>query len=233
MESNTLDDSLDALQDKNVCAFMFEPIQGEAGVIIPSKGYIKGVRDLCTEYNVLMIVDEVQTGLGRTGEMLCCNHENVKPDIVVLGKALSGGCLPVSAVLSRKDIMDVIEPGTHGSTYGGNPLACAVAIASLKVIVDNHLCENSKQLEHITHEELSKLSKSVVRQFRGKGLMSAIDIHEGFDAFDICLKLRNHGILAKPTHKSTIRLCPPLVISADQLRQAHGIIADVFNNLEK
>lgn len=216
------------LQDPTVAAFMVEPIQGEAGVIIPDDGYLKKVRELCTKYNVLWIADEVQTGLGRTGKMLAVEHEGVKPDILILGKALSGGVLPVSAVLANNNIMDVIKPGTHGSTYGGNPLACAVATEAIKVLLDEKLCENAERLSGVFREELEKIPKSKVVTIRGRGLMFAIDVHESIPAYEFCLRLKEAGMLAKQTHGQTIRLAPPLVITEEQLRQGAQIIQKVF-----
>ena len=221
-----------AIKDPNTAAFMVEPIQGEAGVIVPTEGYLKGVRDLCTKYNVLFIADEVQTGLARTGKMLACDHEGVKPDILVLGKALSGGILPVSAVLASNEIMLTIKPGEHGSTYGGNPLACAVAMEALKVLKDEKLAENAEALGVIFREEMTKLQNStdIVTAVRGKGLFNAIVIKEknGKTAWDVCLKFAEEGLLAKPTHGDTIRFAPPLVITKDQLLEGINIIKNVI-----
>ncbi|XP_045446078.1 ornithine aminotransferase, mitochondrial [Melitaea cinxia] len=216
------------LKDPTVAAFMVEPIQGEAGVIIPDDGYLKKVRELCTKYNVLWIADEVQTGLGRTGKLLAVEHEGVKPDILILGKALSGGVLPVSAVLANNNVMDVIKPGTHGSTYGGNPLACAVATEAIKVLLDEKLCENAERLSGVFREELQKIPKSKVVTIRGRGLMFAIDVHDSIPAYEACLRLKEAGMLAKQTHGQTIRLAPPLVITEEQLRQGAQIIQKVF-----
>jgi len=221
-----------AIKDPNTAAFMVEPIQGEAGVIVPTEGYLKGVRNLCTKYNVLFIADEVQTGLARTGKMLACDHEGVKPDILVLGKALSGGILPVSAVLASNEIMLTIKPGEHGSTYGGNPLACAVAMEALKVLKDEKLAENAEALGVIFREEMEKLQNStdIVTAVRGKGLFNAIVIKEknGKTAWDVCLKFAEEGLLAKPTHGDTIRFAPPLVITKDQLLEGIEIIKNVI-----
>jgi ornithine--oxo-acid transaminase len=221
-----------AIKDPNTAAFMVEPIQGEAGVIVPTEGYLKGVRNLCTKYNVLFIADEVQTGLARTGKMLACDHEGVKPDILVLGKALSGGILPVSAVLASNEIMLTIKPGEHGSTYGGNPLACAVAMEALKVLKDEKLAENSEALGIIFREEMNKLKNStdIVTAVRGKGLFNAIVIKEknGKTAWDVCIKFAEAGLLAKPTHGDTIRFAPPLVITKDQLLEGVDIIKSVI-----
>jgi len=213
------------LQDPNVCAFMFEPIQGEAGVVVPDQGYLTKVRELCTKYNVLMIADEVQTGLARTGRRLAVDHENVKPDIVVLGKALSGGVLPVSAVLANDDVMLTIKPGEHGSTFGGFPLACKVAMEALKVLEEEKLADNAERLGHKLRTELAKLPKDIVSVVRGKGLLDAIVINVGHDAWDVCLALRDRGLLAKPTHGDIIRFAPPLVITEEQLDECIDIIS--------
>nr|CDO39388.1 ornithine-delta-transaminase [Blattella germanica] len=214
----------EALKDPTVCAFMVEPIQGEAGVVVPHDGYLKGVRELCDKYNVLWIADEVQTGLGRTGKMLAVDHENVKPDILVLGKALSGGVMPVSAALANDDVMLCIKPGEHGSTYGGNPLGCKVAMAALEVLEEENLAQNAEKLGAILRSELSKLPKDKVSIVRGKGLLNAIVINKEFDAWEVCIKLMENGLLAKPTHGDIIRLAPPLVINEDQLRDSVEII---------
>ncbi|TMW50668.1 hypothetical protein DOY81_004236 [Sarcophaga bullata] len=213
-----------ALQDPNVCAFMVEPIQGEAGVVVPDEGYLKKVRELCTKYNVLWIADEVQTGLARTGRMLAVDHEDVKPDILILGKALSGGMYPVSAVLSNDDIMLCIKPGEHGSTYGGNPLGCKVAMAALDVLLEEKLAENADKMGALLRKELATLPKDVVSVVRGKGLLNAIVINSKHDAWDVCLKLKDNGLLAKPTHGDIIRFAPPLVINEAQLMESVDII---------
>ena len=215
-----------ALQDKNVAGFMFEPIQGEAGVVVPTDGYFTGIRNLCSEYNVLMIADEIQTGLARTGKMLACDHENVRPDILILGKALSGGVLPVSAVLCDDEIMMTIKPGEHGSTYGGNPLACAVAIASLKVLKDENLAANAAVMGELFRSELSKINSPFIETIRGKGLLNAIVIkHQNSEAaWELCLALKENGLLAKPTHGDKIRFAPPLLITKDQILECVGII---------
>jgi ornithine--oxo-acid transaminase len=215
-----------ALQDKNVAAFMAEPIQGEAGVVIPADGYLKGVRELCTEYNVLFIADEIQTGLARTGKMLACDHENVRPDILILGKALSGGVLPVSAVLADDDVMMNIKPGEHGSTYGGNPLACAVAITALTVLKEEKMAENAATMGELLRSELTKLQSPLITTIRGKGLLNAIVIeHANPDAaWDICLALKENGLLAKPTHGDKIRFAPPLLINKEQILECVGMI---------
>ncbi|MAR39356.1 MAG: ornithine--oxo-acid transaminase [Flavobacteriales bacterium] len=223
-------DDLEALEnelkDPNVAAFMVEPIQGEAGVIVPSEGYLSGVRKLCTKYNVLFIADEVQTGIARTGKMLATDYEDARPDILILGKALSGGVFPVSAVLADDNIMMCIKPGEHGSTYGGNPLANKVAIAALEVVKNEHLAENSERLGKIFRRELEKIDSDMITLVRGKGLLNAIVIKpkNGKEAWDVCLKLRDNGLLAKPTHGDIIRFAPPLVITEDQLMDCIDII---------
>ncbi|MCC6251846.1 MAG: ornithine--oxo-acid transaminase [Bacteroidia bacterium] len=223
-----------ALQDKDVCAFMFEPIQGEAGVVVPHDGYIAGVRELCSKYNVLMIADEVQTGLCRTGKMLACDHENVKPDILILGKALSGGVFPVSAVLCNDNVMLTIKPGEHGSTFGGNPLACKVAMAALKVLKDENLAERAEYLGNILRKELRAIKGNVITTVRGKGLLNAIVINEkeGKNAWDICIDLMKNGLLAKPTHGNIIRFAPPLVMTEEELRDCIEIIKKTILSFE-
>lgn len=215
-----------ALQDKNVAAFMVEPIQGEAGVVIPDDGYLRKVRALCTHYNVLLIADEIQTGLARTGKMLACDHEQVRPDILILGKALSGGVLPVSAVLADDPIMLNIKPGEHGSTYGGNPLACAVAMTALTVLKEENMAENADKMGALLRDELAALQSPLIKTIRGKGLLNAIVInHTNPDAaWDICLTLKENGLLAKPTHGDKIRFAPPLVINEAQVKEAAAII---------
>jgi ornithine--oxo-acid transaminase len=216
----------EAFQDENVAAFMVEPIQGEAGVVIPAEGYLKGVRQLCDEYNVLFIADEIQTGLCRTGKMLACDHESVRPDILILGKALSGGVLPVSAVLADDDIMLNISPGEHGSTYGGNPLACRVAMAALQVLKDEELAENAAAMGLLFRQELEKLQSPIISEIRGKGLLNAIVInHPNTDAaLQLCLELMKNGLLAKPTHGDKIRFAPPLTITRKQILACVAII---------
>jgi len=212
------------LKDPTVCAFMVEPIQGEAGVVVPNDGYLREVRQLCTKYNVLFIADEVQTGLARTGRMLACDHENVRPDILILGKALSGGVYPVSAVLCDDHIMMTIKPGEHGSTYGGNPLGCKVALAALKVLIKENLAENAEKMGQKLRRELQKLPKDIVSIVRGKGLLNAVVINKKYDAWEVCLKLKENGLLAKPTHGDIIRFAPPLVINEEQLDDCINII---------
>jgi ornithine--oxo-acid transaminase len=215
-----------ALQDSNVAAFMVEPIQGEAGVVLPDDGYLKGVRALCDKYNVLFIADEIQTGLARTGNMLACDHEGVRPDILILGKALSGGTMPVSAVLADDVVMMNIHPGEHGSTYGGNPLACAVAMKSLAVLKEEGMAENAEAMGQILRSELQKLQSPYITTIRGRGLLNAIVIqHPNPDAsWDFCLALMENGLLAKPTHGDKIRFAPPLIINKDQILEAVEII---------
>ena len=224
-----------ALQDKNVAAFMAEPIQGEAGVVVPAEGFLTKVKALCEKYNVLFIADEVQTGIARTGKMMACDHEQVKPDILVLGKALSGGTMPVSAVLTRDEIMLCIKPGEHGSTFGGNPLACAVAMASLQVVVDEKLADNAAAMGEIFRSELRNLNHPIIELVRGKGLLNAMVIKtneetehnwntDGELAWNLCLKMRDNGLLAKPTHGNIIRFAPPLVINETQIKEAVNII---------
>lgn len=220
-------------REPNIAGFMFEPIQGEAGVVVPHDGYIKGVRALCTKYNVLMIADEVQTGLARTGKMLACDHEGVKPDILVLGKALSGGTLPVSAALANDDVMMNIKPGEHGSTYGGNPLACAVAMEALQVLKDEKLAENAERLGIRFRAAMEKLIQKtkLVQLVRGKGLLNAIvinDSEESNTAWNICMELAKNGLLAKPTHGNIIRFAPPLVMTEAQLDECIAIIENTI-----
>ena len=224
-----------ALQDPNVAAFMVEPIQGEAGVVIPTDGYLKGVRDLCTKYNVLFIADEIQTGLARTGTLLACDHENVRPDILILGKALSGGTIPVAAVLADDIVMLQIKPGEHGSTYGGNPLACAVAMKALEVLKSENMVENSFKMGAILRTELAKLNSPFIASIRGRGLLNAIVIqHENPEAaWDLCLYLKELGILAKPTHGDKIRFAPPLIITEAQIKEAVQLIGKGLEQLAK
>jgi ornithine--oxo-acid transaminase len=215
-----------AFQDKNVAAYMVEPIQGEAGVVLPDEGYLKGVRQLCDEYNVLFIADEIQTGLCRTGKMLACDHEDVRPDILILGKALSGGVLPVSAVLADDEIMLNIKAGEHGSTYGGNPLACKVAMVALQVLKDEHMAENAELMGQVMRDELAKVASPFICDIRGKGLLNAIQIkHDDKEAaWNLCIELKNNGMLAKPTHGDKIRFAPPLIITREQILECVDII---------
>lgn len=215
-----------AFQDSNVAAYMVEPIQGEAGVVIPHDGYLKGIRELCYEYNILFIADEIQTGLCRTGKMLACDHENVRPDILILGKALSGGVLPISAVLADDEVMLTIRPGEHGSTYGGNPLACKVAMAALQVLKDENLAQNAEEMGKFLRKELEEIQSPLIKNIRGKGLLNAIVInHSNPDAALIfCLDLMKNGLLAKPTHGDKIRFAPPLTISKEQIIECIAVI---------
>ena len=234
---NNLDALENELKDKNVAAFMVEPIQGEAGVIVPDDGYLAGVRKLCTKYNVLYIADEVQTGIARTGRMLASDYEDARPDILILGKALSGGVLPISAVLADDDIMLCIKPGEHGSTFGGNPLACKVAQSALEVVIEEDLAKNAAELGEVFRSELSKrlIDNKLVKLIRGKGLLNAIVINDTEDsstAWDICLALRDNGLLAKPTHGNIIRFAPPLVINKKQLLFCVDIIVNTLNTFE-
>jgi ornithine--oxo-acid transaminase len=223
------------LEDPNVAGFLVEPIQGEAGVYVPDDGYLKQAYELCKAKNVLFIADEVQTGLARTGKMLACDHEGVRPDVLILGKALSGGMYPVSAVLCDNDIMLCIKPGEHGSTYGGNPLAARVAIAALEVLKEEKLAENSEKLGKIFRDEMQKLvgKYEMVQLVRGKGLLNAVVIKptNGIKAWDVCLAMKENGLLAKPTHEHIIRFAPPLVINETQLREAIAIITKTIAQL--
>ena len=223
------------LKDPNVCAFMVEPIQGEAGVVVPDEGYLAGVRRLCTEYNVLFIADEVQTGIARTGRLLATDYEDARPDLLVLGKALSGGVFPVSAVLADNDVMMCLKPGEHGSTFGGNPLACAVAQAALEVVLEEELAENAYKLGMRFREAMQKLveSTNLVTAVRGKGLLNAIVINDSPDsstAWDLCVALKANGLLAKPTHGNIIRFAPPLVMTAEELESCIEIISNTIRN---
>lgn len=222
------------LADKNVAAFLVEPIQGEAGVMVPDEGYLTTCHELCKKNNVLFMADEVQTGVARTGRLLACQHENVRPDVLILGKALSGGLYPVSAVLADDDIMLTIKPGQHGSTFGGNPIAANVAIAALDVVRDEKLAENAERLGKLLRRELSNIQSDMITVVRGKGLLNAIVIKEknGKDAWDVCLKLAEHGLLAKPTHGDIIRFAPPLVITEEQLMDCVSIIKKTIASFE-
>jgi len=215
-----------ALEDPNVAGFLVEPIQGEAGVYVPQDGYLKKAYDLCKAKNVLFIADEVQTGIARTGKLLACDHEGVRPDVLILGKALSGGVFPISAVLADNDIMMVIKPGQHGSTFGGNPIAAKVAVAALQVVTDEKLAERAEKLGKIFRAEMEAVKTDMIELVRGKGLLNAIIIKpkNGKEAWDVCVKMAENGLLAKPTHQHIIRFAPPLVISEEQLREAIEII---------
>lgn len=214
------------LENPNTAGFLVEPIQAEAGVYVPGDGYLKKAAELCKKYNVLFVADEVQTGLCRTGKMLACDHEGVRPDILVLGKAISGGMCPVSCVLADDEIMLTIKPGEHGSTYGGNPIAARVSIAAMKVLIDEKLAENATRIGKIFRDEMKAFNSSLIEVVRGKGLLNAIQIRpmEGKKAWDLCLVMKENGILAKPTHEHTIRFTPPLIITEAQMREAIGLI---------
>ena len=234
---NDIESLKDSLKDQNVVAFMVEPIQGEAGVVVPDDDYLKKAYDLCKESNVLFIADEVQTGIGRTGKMLCCEHHGFKPDILILGKALSGGVFPVSAILASDEVMLTIKPGEHGSTFGGNPVACEVAMAALNVIRDEKLAENADKMGVIFREKLqSYINESkIVEEIRGKGLLNAIIINDEEDsdiAWNICLKMAQNGLLAKPTHGNIIRFAPPLIINEEQLKDCIDIIISSLKDFE-
>ena len=220
----------EALKDKTVVGFLVEPVQGEAGVVVPDEGYLKTAFEMCKAANVLFIADEIQTGIARTGKMLACDHENVRPDILILGKALSGGMYPVSAILADDEIMLCVKPGQHGSTYGGNPLGAKVAIAALKVVIDEKLAENSEVLGEILRKELRAIKSDMITTVRGKGLFNAIVIKEknGKTAWDVCIKLAENGLLAKPTHGDIIRFAPPLVITKEQILDCARIIKETI-----
>jgi ornithine--oxo-acid transaminase len=222
-----------ALQDKNAAGFLVEPIQGEAGVVVPDEGYLKKAKQYCEDANALFIGDEIQTGLGRTGKMLACDHETVRPDILILGKALSGGTMPVSAILADDEIMLTIKPGEHGSTYGGNPLACKVAIAALTVLKEEKMIENAEAMGKLLREGISNISSTHITLTRGKGLLNAIVIkHQNPDAaWDLCMALKENGLLAKPTHGDKIRLAPPLVINQKQVEDCIQIIGRSLSTL--
>lgn len=223
---NNIDALAEALQNKNVAAFMVEPIQGEAGVIVPDEGYLKAAYDLCKRHNVLFIADEIQTGLCRTGKLLASDYDNVRPDILMLGKALSGGVMPISAVLCDNSIMETIKPGEHGSTFGGNPLACVVAVAALSVLRDQNLAANAHAMGVIFRSELEKINSPFISIVRGKGLLNAIEVtHQNPNAaWDFCMVLKENGLLAKPTHGNKIRFAPPLIITRDQILESIAII---------
>jgi ornithine--oxo-acid transaminase len=223
-----------ALADTDVAGFLVEPIQGEAGVFVPDAGYLAKAYELCKKNNVLFIADEVQTGIARTGKLLACDHENVRPDILILGKALSGGSMPVSAVLADNEIMLTIKPGEHGSTFGGNPIAARVAIAALEVVKEENLAEKAEYLGKIFREELGNMKSEMIELVRGKGLLNAVVIRpkNGFEAWDVCVKMKDMGLLAKPTHGNIIRFAPPLIISEQQLREAIAIIKEAILSFE-
>ncbi|MEW6508469.1 MAG: ornithine--oxo-acid transaminase [Bacteroidota bacterium] len=231
---NDLNELEKALKDSNVAGFLVEPIQGEAGVVVPDSGYLSTAYKMCKEKNVLFIADEIQTGLCRTGKLLACDHEKVRPDIVILGKALSGGTMPISAVLADDDIMLVIKPGEHGSTFGGNPLASKIAVAALEVLKEEKLDENAEKLGKLFREEVGKIKSDMNELVRGKGLLNAIVIKpkNGKEAWDVCLKMKENGLLAKPTHQHIIRFAPPLVINEAQIKEAVSIIEKSIKEIE-
>ena len=231
-DTKALEEALDQYGEE-VCAFIAEPIQGEAGVFVPNDGYLKTCFDLCHQHNVLFIADEVQTGIARTGKMLCSEHDGIRPDIVILGKALGGGVLPVSACLADDDIMLNIKPGEHGSTFGGFPLAARVAVEALKVVKDEHLVENAEKMGRIFREEVKKIDSPFIEQVRGRGLLNAIVTKpvKGKTAWDICIRMMEKGLLAKPTHDHIIRFAPPLTINEEELRVAIGIIKETFDEM--
>lgn len=223
----------EALKDNTIVGFLVEPIQGEAGVFVPNEGYLKTASEICKAANVLFMADEIQTGIARTGKMLACDHEQVKADILILGKALSGGMYPVSAVLTNDDVMMCIKPGQHGSTYGGNPLGCKVAITAMQVVLDEKLAENAQELGEILRNELRQIQSDRITTVRGKGLLNAIVIKEkdGISAWEVCLKLAENGLLAKPTHGDIIRFAPPLVITKEQILECAAIIKKTIEAL--
>ena len=231
---NDLDQLEKELKDPNVAGFLVEPIQAEAGVYVPEDGYLEKAAALCKKHNVLFVADEVQTGVGRTGKMLACDHENVRPDILILGKAISGGMYPVSCVLADDEIMMTIKPGEHGSTYGGNPIAGKVAMAAIDVILDEELVENSNKMGEIFRREMLSIDSKMIELVRGKGLLNAVAIKptNGKSAWDVCLALKENGLIAKPTHEHIIRFTPPLVITEEQLMEAIEIIKKTFKEFE-
>lgn len=231
---NNIDALEKELKNPNVAGFLIEPIQGEAGVFVPDEGYLKKASDLCRQNNVLFIADEVQTGIARTGKLLACDHEGVRPDILILGKALSGGVLPVSAVLADDDIMLTIKPGEHGSTFGGNPVAAKVAIAALEVVKEEKLAENAERLGEIFRNEFRNIESEMIKIVRGKGLLNAVVIAPkgGKEAWDVCLAMKEYGVIAKPTHGDIIRFAPPLTITEEQLRDAMERIKKAFREFE-
>lgn len=236
IEYNNLEQLEKELQDPNTCGFIFEPIQGEAGIITPSENYITDAYKLCKKYNVLFIADEIQTGLGRTGKLLCCDYSNVKPDVVLLGKALSGGFYPISAILANNDIMLVFKPGEHGSTYGGNPLACQICVAALNVIMKEKLCENAATLGNYFLQRLRSELKDckIVKEIRGKGLLCGMELDNKLvDVFDVSLRLKERGLLAKAVHDKTIRFAPPLIIKKEDIGICADIIIEVTREFEK
>jgi ornithine--oxo-acid transaminase len=222
-------DALRAAITPNTAAFLFEPLQGEGGVVVPPAGYLRAVRDICTQHNVLMLADEIQTGLGRTGRLFACDHEGVKPDVMILGKALSGGAYPVSVVLASREVLGVFKPGDHGSTYGGNPLGCAVARTALKVLVEEGMIENAARMGDYFQERLVEINSPHVKEVRGKGLLIGVELHpQAGGARRFCEALQGRGVLAKETHTHVIRFAPPLIITRDQVDWMIDCIQDVL-----
>lgn len=230
VQYNDIAELQEAVTDPDVVGFLVEPIQGEAGVVVPDEGYLRACYEVCHEHKVLFMADEIQTGIGRTGKLLACDYEDVHPDILILGKALSGGVTPVSAVLANDEIMLTIAPGEHGSTYGGNPLAASVGLAALEVVNDEHLSENAFAMGELFRHEMAQIDNPMIKQIRGKGLLNAVVTEPKDDktAWDICLALKENGLIAKPTHDHIIRFTPPLVITREQLMEAIGIIKETF-----
>lgn len=230
-DSNALRQVLET--DNDIVGFLVEPIQGEAGVVVPDDGYLKNCFDVCHKHHVLFIADEIQSGIARTGKMLACDYEEVHPDILILGKALSGGVTPVSAVLANDEIMLTIKPGEHGSTYGGNPLACAVGMAALSAVRDEHMCDNAMEMGELFRSEMRKFNHPMIKQVRGKGLLNAVvtEPQNNVHAWDVCLALKDKGLIAKPTHDHIIRFTPPLIITHEQMMDALGIIMQTFSEM--
>lgn len=231
---NNVEALYEALQDPHIVAFLVEPIQGEAGVIVPDPGYLNDCYELCQKANVLFIADEIQTGLGRTGSLLCCDHDSVHPDVLILGKALSGGMFPVSAVLTGNEVMLTIRPGEHGSTFGGSPLAARVAKKAIEVLLEERMAENAVLMGEMFRSEVSRIDTPFIKSVRGKGLMNAVEIlpYKGIDAWEICMRMMHEGILAKPTHEHTIRFTPPLVISSEEMTQVLERLQNVFYKIK-
>lgn len=224
--------ALEAAITSNTAAFLVEPIQGEGGIIVPPAGYLKAVAELCQKHHILLICDEIQTGLGRTGKLLAINHEDVRPDAVLLGKALGGGILPVSLFLARAEVMDVFNPGDHGSTFGGNPLAATVGLTALNVLIEENLPERAEKIGQYFYQQLKALTSPVIKEVRGKGLLIGLEVQKGFSAYDICIKLLKHGIITKDTHSTVIRFAPPLIITEAQIDQAMQAIKEVLAEVE-
>lgn len=231
---NNVEALYEALQDPHIVAFLVEPVQGEAGVIVPDPSYLNDCYALCQKANVLFIADEIQTGLGRTGALLCCDHDSVHPDVLILGKALSGGMFPVSAVLTSNEVMLTIRPGEHGSTFGGSPLAARVAKKAVEVLIEEKMPDNARLMGEMFRNEVSRIDSPFIKSVRGKGLMNAVEIlpYKGIDAWEICMRMMHEGILAKPTHEHTIRFTPPLVITSEEMTQVLERLQHVFYNLK-